>query len=226
MNSVLLQVLLFAFVAGASPVALGATLVVLGTERGRRRGAAFALGVVLGQSVTVVAAFVWGTALVPEGAHAHATARAVLELALGVALVVAGARERVRPPAPPPSGDSRTRRVLGRLARLRASELFGAGLALTFGPKRLALTVLVAGTIVAGAVGTVTGAVLTVVYVVLATALVTVPVLLTVGFGHRADEWLLAVKGWLDAHKRPLTVYPLVVLGLLIAADALIALTT
>lgn len=226
MNSVLLQVLLLALVAGASPVALGATLVVLGKERGRRNGAAFALGVVLGQAVTVLLAFVWGSALVPAGSHAHQTVRAVLALALGVALVAFGVRERLRPPGSTPPGDSRTKRVLDRLARLRASELFGAGFALTLGPKRLALTVLVAGTIVAGDFGTVTGAVLTVGYVVLATAFVTVPVVLTVVFGHRADEWMVAVKAWLDAHKRSLTVYPLIVLGVLIAADALIALTS
>ena len=57
MNSVPLQVLLYAFVAGASPVALGATLVVLGSRGGRWNALAFAVGVVLGQAIVCALAF-------------------------------------------------------------------------------------------------------------------------------------------------------------------------
>src|SRR5690348_2254336 len=92
MNSVPLQVLLYAFVAGASPVALGATLVVLGSRGGRWNALAFAVGVVIGQGVLCAIAYAVGSAAMPVGHHAHETARAPLELALGIALVVLGGR--------------------------------------------------------------------------------------------------------------------------------------
>ena len=34
------------------------------------------------------------------------------------------------------------------------------------------------------------------------------------------------VQSWLTAHKRPLTVYPLVILGVLVTLDAVLALLT
>jgi hypothetical protein len=225
-NSVPLQVLLYAFVAGASPVALGATLVVLGSRGGRWNALAFAVGVVLGQTLLFVLAYVVGSAAKPVGTHAHETARSWLELAFGVALVVVGAMVWFRPPVDPPARtDTRTRAVLDRLAHLSLPAVFGAGLALALGPKRLGLTVLVTATIATSDIGTVEGLSLSVFYIIVATALVTVPVVLAIVFGDRAEQWMLEVEHWLSAHKRPLTFYPLTVLGLLVIVDAVLALT-
>src|SRR6476469_3951539 len=108
MNSVALQVLLYGFVAGASPVALGATLVVLGSRGGRWNALAFAVGVVIGQVLLCGLAYALGSAAMPVGHHAHETARAVLELALGVALLVLGGVVWSRPDeARPAKPDSR-----------------------------------------------------------------------------------------------------------------------
>src|SRR5215471_18743947 len=101
MNSVPLQVLLYAFVAGASPVALGATLVVLGSRGGRWHALAFAVGVVIGQAALCAIAFVFGNAALPVGHHEHETARAVMELAFGIALLVAGGMAWSRPASTP-----------------------------------------------------------------------------------------------------------------------------
>ena len=90
MNSIVLQVLLYAFVAGASPVALGSTLVVLGSRGGRWNGLSFAIGVVVGQVLVLVLAYALGTATLPVGQHAHETARELMELALGIALLFGG----------------------------------------------------------------------------------------------------------------------------------------
>ena len=227
MNSVPLQVLLYAFVAGASPVALGATLVVLGSRGGRWNALAFAIGVVLGQAALFLLAYALGNAAMPVGHHDQDTARAWFELLFGVALVVAGAMVWFRPPSDPPkpTDSSRTRAVLDRLAHLNLPAVFGAGVALALGPKRLGLTVLVTATIAGSQVGTVEGFSLSVLYVVVATALVTVPVVLAIMFGDRAARGMLDVEHWLSAHKRPLTFYPLTILGLLVIVDALFALT-
>jgi threonine/homoserine/homoserine lactone efflux protein len=223
-NSVPLQVLLYAFVAGASPVALGATLVVLGSRGGRWHALAFAIGVVLGQAVVCGVAFLLGTATMPIGHHAHETARALLELVFGVALLVVGGIVWTRPPDAPTKPDSRTRAVLTRLEHLNLVEVFGAGAVLTLGPKRLGLTLLVTATIAGGDLGAIAGVTLVAVYVVIATALVTVPVVLAVIFGSRAEQWMLSVEHWLSAHKRPLTVAPLVVLGIVVTVDAVFGL--
>ncbi len=224
MNSVPLQVLLYAFVALASPVALGATLVVLGSRGGRWNALAFAVGVVIGQAVLCAVAYAVGSAAMPVGHHAHETARAVLELALGVALLVLGGVVWFRPPDAPAKPDSRTKVVLARLEHLNLPAVFGAGAVLALGPKRLGLTVLVTATIAGGNIGAVYAFSLTVAYVVIATALVTVPVILAIVFGTRGEQWMLAVEHWLSAHKRPLTVYPVTILGVLVIVDAVLGL--
>jgi threonine/homoserine/homoserine lactone efflux protein len=223
-NSVPLQVLLYAFVAGASPVALGATLVVLGSRGGRWHALAFAVGVVLGQAVVCALAYALGSATMPVGQHAHETARAVFELILGGALLVVGAFVWFRAPHPPAKPDSRTKVVLDRLAHLSLPAVFGAGATLALGPKRLGLTLLVTATIASADVGTVEAFSLSIMYIVIATALVTVPVVLAIVFGERAERWMLGVEHWLSAHKRPLTFYPVTILGLLVIVDALFAL--
>ena len=227
MNSVPLQVLLYAFVAGASPVALGATLVVLGSRGGRWHALAFAVGVVLGQALIVVVAYLLGNATMPVGHDAHETARAVLELAFGIALVVIGAIVWFRPPrTTPPRPDSRTKVVLDRLAHLNLPAVFGAGVALALGPKRLGLTLLATATIAGGNLGTAEAFSLSAFYVVIATALVTIPVVLAIVFGVRAAAWMTEVEHWLSAHKRPLTFYPVTILGLVVIIDALFGLTS
>ena len=52
----------------------------------------------------------------------------------------------------------------------------------------------------------------------------TVPVVLAIVFGTRAEEWMTDVQHWLAAHKRPMTFYPSPILGVLVTLDALIAL--
>jgi hypothetical protein len=223
-NSVPLQVLLYAFVAGASPVALGATLVVLGSRGGRWNALVFAVGVVIGQVLVCAIAYALGSATLPVGHHAHETARALLELALGVALLVAGAIVWARPTDAPAKPDSRSKAVLDRLAHLNLLSVFGAGAVLALGPKRLGITLLVTATIAGGNLGAFAATSLTAVYVVIATILVTLPVVLAIVFGDRGERWMLDVEHWLSAHKRPLTFYPVTILGVLVTVDALFGL--
>jgi hypothetical protein len=225
-NSVPLQVLLYAFVAGASPIALGATLVVLGSRGGRWNALAFAVGVVLAQALLCAVAYAVGVAATPSSHHAHENLRAILELALGIVLVVGGVAMWARPPDAPAKPDSRAKAVLARLEHLNPVAVFGAGAALALGPKRLGLTVLVTATIAGGELATLEVLILTVGYVVIATALVTIPVVLAIVFGARGEKWMLDVEHWLSAHKRPLTFYPLTVLGALVIVDAAFALAS
>ena len=149
MNSTALQVLLYAIIAAASPLALASTLVVIGGPHRRFSGLAFGVGVVLGQAVACGFAFALGVATIPRHGSGHATLRATLELVLGVAMLAVAARVRYgpRPPRPSRAGE-RSKAVLARLAQLSAPKLLMAGAALGVGgPKRLGITVLVAATI-------------------------------------------------------------------------------
>ncbi len=92
MNSTALQVLLYAFVAAASPLALASTLVVIGGPHRRVSGVAFGIGVVVGQAAACGVAFALGVATVPGEGSARETLRALLELGCGMALLVVAAR--------------------------------------------------------------------------------------------------------------------------------------
>jgi hypothetical protein len=160
----------------------------------------------------------------PIGHHAHETARALLELVFGIALLIAGGIVWQRPPDAPPKPDSRTKAVMARLERLNLFEVFGAGVVLALGPKRLGITVLVTATIAGGDLGLVAGFSLISAYVIIATILVTVPVVLAIVFGARGERWMLDVEHWLSAHKRPLTFYPVTILGVVVVLDAVLGL--
>jgi Sap, sulfolipid-1-addressing protein len=223
-NSIGLQVLLYALVAAASPVALGTTLLVLRSDHGRLGGLAFATGFVAGQLGVIALAYALGAAALPVGDHPHETARGLFELALGVALVLAGAYVSRQPPRPP-NPYSRSKAVLARLQRMGLVSILFAGLALGFGgPKRLSISVLAAGTISAADLGDDATIALALAYVVIATVLVWLPVVLAIIFGARAERWMTSVESWLSANRRAITVYPVTILGVLITLDALVAL--
>jgi len=79
------RTLLYGLFAAASPIVLLATLVVVGSGRGRANGTAFTLAFLLGQSVAFLGAFFVGSALTESE---HRTATSYIELAAGVALLV------------------------------------------------------------------------------------------------------------------------------------------
>jgi Sap, sulfolipid-1-addressing protein len=227
-NSAALQVLLYAFIAAASPLALGSTLAVIGRPHHRFGGLAFGVGVVLGQTIACGLAFALGVAAVPDRTDAHETLRAALQLALGIALIGIAARLRFapRPPPPQPSRTSqRSRAVLARLEQLSVPKLFFAGAALGVGgPKRLGLTVFAAATISATGWSAELKVAAAIFYVLFATVLVWLPVLLALVFGRRTAEWMESIQSWLAAHRQPLTFYPLTVVGILVVVDAVVAL--
>ncbi len=60
-----------------------------------------------------------------------------------------------------------------------------------------------------------------------ATVLVTVPVVLSQSCSGAAHEQWMTCKPsqhWLAAHRRPMTFYPLTILGMLVTLDALVSL--
>jgi hypothetical protein len=199
---------------------------VIGGPHRRFSGLAFGVGVVLGQAAACGLAFALGVATIPQHDGTHETLRSALELGLGVAMLAAAARIRYHPrPAQPSRTAERSRAVLARLAQLSAPKLLLAGAALGIGgPKRLGITALVAATISASGWSDQVRLTFALAYVVIATVLVWVPVLLALVFGHETAQRMQDVQAWLVAHRRALTFFPLTVLGILVIVDAAVAL--
>jgi len=65
------QIVLYALIAGLSPLALLATLAVLGSGRGRLNGSLFAVGFLLTQSAVLLVAFLLGATATPDRDHGH-----------------------------------------------------------------------------------------------------------------------------------------------------------
>jgi hypothetical protein len=227
----LVDTVLYGLLAGASAVAAAAVLVVLRTQRTRINGIAFAIGFLVTQLLLCLLALALGTGSIPTSGTSHRIAEAVIEIVLGVALLTAA--QRVRHPearAPRTRGPAvarlraRQAEVLDKLGGLRPGAVLGTGALLGIGPKRILVTMLAAAAIAtANGSRTVEGSLL-IVYVLLATAWVWVPVVLAVFWGARAAEWTEVVQQWWAEHRATATFVPLVALGAYLVVAGVIAL--
>jgi hypothetical protein len=221
------RVVVYALVAATSPLALGATLAVLKSTRPRINGVAFAIGFLVAQTVVLLLAFAIGDASFAEPKDDHETITALIALALGLALLATAVRvrSRARVPHEHRSAGPRTKAMVSRLSRLKPGAALGTGLALGIGgPKRLGLTFVVAATISGAALGSGQEVALVAVYVLVGTALVWIPVTLSVVFGTRATNWIAGAQSWVTEHQRPLMFYPSLIVGAALTIDAIVRL--
>jgi hypothetical protein len=216
-------VLFYALVAAASLVALTAVLVVIRSENPRTNSVAFLIGFLLGTTVGAVLGLVLGQASV-DRLDSHGTVHGALALLLGLALIAAGLAERRRP--------ARHRAEVDRngamAARLRD---VGPGAALSFGallgfggPKRLVLTILAMASVSAADLGPAASLTLLVLYVAVATVLVSVPVGIVVIGGNRAAAAIGRQQAWLERNARLLRVWVAVGFGAALVLDGLVRL--
>ena len=219
------QILLYALLAGLSPLALLATLTALGSGRGRANGSAFGAGFLLAQSLVLLLAVLLGSAATPGSDRSHQTLAAVLELGLGVALLVFAARGgRSRGPRGRP-GESRTEALLARLAHLRPATAFSLGALLGVGGvKRLTITLVAGATIALSGFIPAEEVGLGVLYVVIATALVWLPVSIYLVAGKRADAWTASAQARLVSNEQRITTASMLVFGVFLVIHALILL--
>jgi hypothetical protein len=218
--TVVAHVVLYALLAAASALAVTSVVVVLRTEQGRVNGAAFAIGFLAAQLVVLVLLLLIGTQAVPQRGRSHDAFVATLEILVGLGLLAAAWRVvHPQPPRDPPRRleaqlTARREAALAHLGSLRPGALLGTGALLGVGgPKRLTLAILAAATIAAGELATTTQVSLVAVYVAIATALVWIPVVLMLFFGHRAAEWTAAAQKWWARHRTRAIMVPLVLLA-------------
>ena len=222
-----LRTLLFAVVAASSPLALASILAVVTSDRGRIKGAAFAIGFVGGQAMFFLLALSLGIAAFGNNEN-HPTLIAVLIIVFGAALLLTAAWVR-RPRTKPirvRGANPRTEAIRARLASLRplSALAVGAGLGVG-GPKRLSITIAVTAMITESGVGHADA-------VGLAAALRGGFDRSRVGRGallhlagsasDRVAHW--RAQHWLVRHKEPLTFYPSAVLGLVLVIDGVVQL--
>jgi hypothetical protein len=212
------RILLYGLLATASPTTLLATLVVLASRRGRTSGVAFAAAFVLGTAIAFTAG--------PDRTHRHQDPPSRPRGGGGAPsrsrLLLIAARQRhphrQLESAARPTPEARFK----RFAPVGPAISFGIGLPLGVGAKRLAITLLAATTVAVASLTSVEEAGLEVLYVVVATLIVWVPVTVYLALGTRADDFVVRSRKWITAHEQQLTVFSLLVLGVLLVGDGLI----
>ena len=223
MLSAAVHLIPYALLAALSPLGFAATITVM--RSGRLKALGFALGVVVGQLLACSALVTVGAITTPDRSKAHPTLEGLLELGLALVLLSYAAAVHRRPERAHRPSNGRSKAALERLQRVHVVTasviglLFGIG-----GPKRLVLTALASASIAAAGITGLNEAALIGWYGLLATVLVWLPVLGYLLLGNRAVTTLDAAVEWLARHRRPATVYVLVIVGvaLLISAAALL----
>jgi Sap, sulfolipid-1-addressing protein len=212
-----IQLLIYALLAGLSPVAFAATIAVI--PAGRLKVLGFGTAFVVAQLMTCTLFVIIGVAATTR--KSHPDLHASLEIALAVALTWFVINLRDRAPTATESSSPRTRAMVERLGRLRFLTTLVAGLLLGIGgPKRLVLTPLAASTIATSGIHYWGEAGLVVLYVLLATVLVWGPVVLFVLLGEQSVEFMKRAQEEVAKRQPKVTIAALLVLAALLVIDA------
>jgi len=218
------RILLYGLLAAASPTILLATLVMLGTGRGRANGTAFMLAYLLGTSIAFAIGLFVGKSITESRSSGFDLAT-FLELVVGAALLVLAFRTRGT--HTPRESDARSPEArFSRFAHVRPAVSFGIGLPLGIGAKRLTITLMAAATVTLAEVTTVEGSALGAVYVTVASVTVCVPVIAYLMLGTRADDAVSVSRAWIAEHEQALAFASFLVLGTLLVADGVLRLLT
>lgn len=215
------RILLFALVAGVSPIAIVSTLAVLTSRRGRTNGIVFVAGFMLGQTAAFLAAYLVGSAATADREENEQLA-AALELAFGVGLLAIAWPQRRHDRAEAVGVPSRTKALLERLRGLRPGTAFSFGALLGVGGvKRLTVTIVAGATVGIASLLPAEEVALALLYLLVGGVLVWLPVGVYVVAGARADEWMAAAEEWLTTNGRRLGFFSTLVFGVLLTSDAL-----
>jgi len=203
-----------------SPIPIIAIILMLGTPRARVNGPAFAAGWVAGLAIVGAAVLVLAGGSASQGSGAPATWTSVLKLAFGLLFLALAARMwRSRPKA----GEQAAMPTW-----MGAIDGFGAGKALGMGallsgvnPKNLALTVAAATAIAQTGISGSQEGVALVVFIVLASLTILVPVAIYFVMGAKAKEILDGLKVFMAAHNAAIMTVLFLVLGAKMIGDAI-----
>jgi threonine/homoserine/homoserine lactone efflux protein len=215
------QVLPFAVGVAISPMPIVAVVLMLVSARAKANGLAFILGwvvaiAVLGGIVLAVA----GPAAMTDDDGSASTGSSTLKLVLGLVLVVVAMRQwRSRPhgdeePAVP--------KWMGAIDGFTPVKAAGAGVVLAaVNPKNLVLVVGGAAAIAQTEVSGAEQVLALVLFVLIATIGVAVPVVIYFAMGPRAPEVLQRLKSWMSSHNAAIMAVLCLVIGANLIGDSI-----
>ena len=226
MNGAVFHVVFFAVFAAASPLVLTATFLVIRSERPRTNGIAFLAGFVFGTMLACAVGLILGEAAVAH-VDSHDTIEALVTLMLGIGLLVVGATAggESAPVTEQEAKSSRVSTIMESLRHVRpAAACSMAGLLGFGGPKRLVLTLLAMAWVNSAGHGYVGNLTLVIVYIVIATVAVWLPVGIVIVAGERAAIILERGESWMTSHARVLRKWLCLGLGVALVIDSLVTL--
>ena len=206
-----------------SPVPIIAVILMLGTERARSTGTAFAVGWVLGLvTVSVVVLLVASDADDPDSGTS--TAVAVAELVIGLLfLLMAFIQWRKRPQ---PGTEAAMPKWMTTIDQFSAGKSFLLGVLLSAAnPKNLALTLAAAASIAQAGLSGGDSAVVVAVFVIIGSLTVAGPVLFYLFAPTTAASPLTSIKQFMAEHNAVIMMIVLLVLGAKVLGQGIAGLT-
>ncbi|HSE80302.1 MAG TPA: GAP family protein [Gaiellaceae bacterium] len=203
-----------------SPLPIIASVLFVGTPRGRVNGPAFVLGCALGIGAIGAGVLLAAGGLSASDEGAPATWVSVLQLALGILLLAAALRQwRGRPRT---GKEVSTPRWMSALNAFGPPKAFGAGVVLGgINPKNLLLTVAGAAAIAQTGISADEQAVALLVFVLIGCLGVATPVAITQVLGERSRALLAELKDWMARNNAVIMVVILTLLGVKLIGDAI-----
>jgi hypothetical protein len=204
--------------AALSSVPIMATILILLSSNRHKSALPFLIGWVLGAIVLVTLGVIAANSIPqPRPRHADTTA-GVLEILLGVALVVLSLRTLRRGSV---SVDGQTSRWTAAVSALGPLKALGLGLALNIRPKGLILSAAASLALRSAKLNVEQTSVLVVVYSVIATSTVSIPILATLVAPHKMEPRLLNARDWLDEHGYVVTGTIMLLIGVIIVGSGI-----
>jgi hypothetical protein len=208
----------YAVAAALSPIPISAVTLILLADR-RLAGGLFAVARVFSYAVVLTCVIV-GSELILERTGVRAKdARVAVRFVLGTIAIGTGIWTWLcRPSETKPAAQPRW---MGAVVGITPTRSAALGTALSIGPKSL---VILAGGGLAIAGGRVTwfGAVLEgLVFLIVSTSTVLVPVVLCYTVGDRADDALRTLQGWMQTNTAAMTAVILILVGVLLIGSGI-----
>lgn len=203
-----------------SPIPIIAVILMLLSPRARTNGPAFLFGWLAGlAAVSIAVTALSGSAGLGSGGGGSATG-SLIKMLLGLLLVglsVRDFRNRPRPGEPPPLPG-----WMRAIDSATAVKAFGIAVLLSaINPKNLSLTVAAAVTVAQEGPSNVSAALVLVLFVVIASLSIAVPVALYSLGGPSATRALNSLRTWLNANNAPVMAVLLLVIGVVLFGKGL-----
>ncbi len=215
MRQAISEVLPYAVGVAISPIPIIAVILMLFSDRAKTNGPAFLLGWVLGLGVVVAAAYAIADASNVATDSSASDGSSTVQVVLGVVLLVLALRNWRKRPAP--GVEAPMPKWMATIDAFTPFKALGLAVLLSaVNPKNLILSVGAATAVAQAGPSTSDATVALVVFVVLASMSIAVPVLFSLLGGGKAKTVLDGWKAWLSANNATVMAVLLLVFGVVL----------